>query len=221
MACRLTSAALGGAADPVPRPYAQVITARAKTKKGVFDVHQVGSRLYFELPAAEIGKDFVVTIVLAGTPAGIGINGTLGPDRVIRFERRENRVFMRDINYNNVATDSMRSTRRAMALIEFYPIIAAFNVEAYGKDSAAVIEVTRMFTGGIQEFAGGGQRVTVDATRSYIEKFAAFSRNVNVTATQTFTRGRWWAPQHPGAHPSRRTGRDVRSVRVLHRAPPR
>jgi hypothetical protein len=177
----------GGQPDPTPRPYAQVITARAKSKKGVFDVHQIGSRLYFEIPASQIGKDFVVTTVLAGTPAGIGINGTLGPDRVVRFERRENRIFMRDINYNNVATDSTRSTRRAMSLIEFYPIIAAFNVETYGKDSAAVVEVTRMFTGGIQEFTAGGRRATVDATRSFIEKFSAFSRNVNVTASQTFT----------------------------------
>ena len=180
-------AGLGG--DPTPRPYATVITPRAKSKHGVFDVHQVGSRLYFEIPGKEFGKDFVVTTVLSGTPAGIGINGTLGPDRVVRFERRENRIFMRDINYNNVSTDSTRESPRAMALIEFYPILAAFNIEAYGKDSASVIEVTRMFTGGIQEFAGGGQRVNVDATRSFIEKFAAFSRNVNITASQTFTRG--------------------------------
>ena len=176
-----------GAADPTPRPYATVITPRAKTKAGVFGVHQVGSRLYFEIPAAEVGKDFVITTVLAGTPTGIGINGTLGPNRVIRFERRDHRILIRDINYNNVATDSTLSTRRAMSMIEFYPIIAALNVEAYGKDSAAVIEVTRMFTGGVQEFAAGGRRATVDASRSYIEKFAAFTRNVNVTATQTFT----------------------------------
>ncbi|MCC6241616.1 MAG: zinc-dependent metalloprotease [Gemmatimonadaceae bacterium] len=189
---------LGGAGDPTPRPYATVITPRAKTKKGVFDVHQIGSRLYFEIPASEIGKDFVVTTVLAGTPAGIGINGTLAPDRLVRFERRENRVLMRDINYNNVATDSTLSTRRAMALIEFFPIIASFNVEAYGKDSAPVLEVTRMFTGGIQEFAGGGQRVAVDASRSFVEKFAAFSRNVNVTASQTFTRGAGGLPNIPG-----------------------
>jgi hypothetical protein len=179
--------ALGGGGDPTPRPYATVITPRAKTKKGLFDVHQVGSRLYFEIPGAELGKDFVITTVLAGTPAGIGINGTLAPDRLIRFERRENRVLVRDINYSNVSTDSSLSTRRAMALIEVFPIIAALNVETYGKDSAAVVEVTRMFTGGIQEFTAGGRRVGVDASRSYIEKFAAFTRNVNVTAMQTFT----------------------------------
>jgi hypothetical protein len=170
------------------------VTPRAKSKTGVFAVHQVGARLFFEIPARELGKDFVVATVLAGTPAGIGINGTLGPDRVVRFERRENRILMRDINYNNVASDTSRSTARAMAMIEFYPILASFNVEAYGKDSAAVIDVSRMFNGGMQEFTAGGRRAQVDANRSYIEKFAAFTRNVNVTAMQTFT-----AAPAPGA----------------------
>ena len=177
----------GGQGEPNPRPYATVINSRAKSKSGVFGVHQVGSRLYLELPASELGKDFVVTTVLAGTPVGIGISGTLGPDIVVRFERRDNRIYMREINYRNVATDTMLSTRRAMSLIEFYPILAAFNVETYGKDSAAVIDVSRTFTGGTQQFTAGGRRATVDASRSYIDRFAAFSRNVNITAVQTYT----------------------------------
>ncbi len=183
----LAAGLAGGAPDPVPRPYATVITPRAKSKKGVFDVHQIGSRLYFELPADQLNKDFVITSVLAGTAASIGINGTLGTDKVIRFERRENRIFVRDINYDNVATDSTLSTNRAMSLIGVFPIITALNVEAYGKDSSAVVEVTRMFTGGVQEFVANGRRATVDATRSYIDRVAAFSRNVNVTAVQTYT----------------------------------
>ncbi len=179
--------ALAGGGDPNPRPYATVITPRAKSKKGVFDVHQIGSRLYFEIPADQLNKDFVITSVLAGTAASIGINGTLGTDKVIRFERRENRIFVRDINYDNVATDTSLSTARAMSLIGVFPIITALNVEAYGKDSAAVVEVTRMFTGGVQEFVANGRRANVDATRSYIDRYAAFSRNVNVTAVQTYT----------------------------------
>lgn len=155
----------------------------------MFNVHQVGSRLYFEIPASELGKDFVVTQVLAATPNGIPGLGTWfpGTDHVIRFERRENRLLMRDVNYSNVATDTLLSNARAMQMIQFFPVLAAFNVEAYGKDSAAVIDVTRMFTGGIQEFTAGGRRVGVDPTRSFIEHFSAFPRNVNVTASQTFT----------------------------------
>jgi hypothetical protein len=189
-------AAQGGApaaGEPNPRPYAQVITARAKSKTGVFGVHQVGSTLFFEIPASELNKDFMVTTVLAATPAGIGISGTVGPERVVRFERRDNRVFMREISYSSTASNPDLQTARAMAMIDFHPIIAAFNVSAYGRDSAPVIDVTRLLTGGTQEFTANGRRAQVDAARSFIERFAAFSRNVNVTATQTFT------PQGGGA----------------------
>ncbi len=179
--------------EPAPRPYAQVITSRATTKKGVFGVHQVGQTLFFEIPASQIDKDFVITTVIAGTQTSVDINGTLGPDRVIRFERRGNRIYMRDVRFNNVATDSTLLGKLAMDLISKFPIIASFPVAAYGADSAAVIDVTRMFTGGIPEFTANGQRATVAADRSYIDRFAAFSRNVNVTAVQTFT------PQAAGA----------------------
>src|SRR5438552_4034458 len=40
-----------------PRPYNRVITADAKTKKGMFLVHRVNDRLYFEIPTNELGKD--------------------------------------------------------------------------------------------------------------------------------------------------------------------
>jgi hypothetical protein len=97
--------ALGGAAEPNPRPYATVVTPRARSKQGVFAVHQVGSRLYFEIPAAQQGKDFLVTTVLAG--ASDAINGSLyGPERVIRFERRDNRILVREATYLNVASGS-------------------------------------------------------------------------------------------------------------------
>jgi hypothetical protein len=180
----------GGAAtpgEPAPRPYGSVITNRATTKKGVFNVHQVGTTLFFEIPKDQLGKDFVITSVLAGTPNSIGIGGTLGPDRVIRFERRGNRVDVRDVRFNNVATDPSLMPEQGMALIQQFTILATFPVASFGPDSAPVIDVTRMFTGGVQEFTANGQRAQVAADRSYIEKFAAFSRNVNVTAVQSFT----------------------------------
>ncbi|WP_337171829.1 zinc-dependent metalloprotease [Gemmatimonas aurantiaca] len=182
----LAGALAGAQGEPTPRPYASVITARARSKQGVFDVHQIGARLYFEIPASQLGKDFMVTTVLAGTNAAI-TGSTNGPTRLVRFERRDNRILLRDVNYNNVASDTTLQTERAMSLIQFYPIIAAFNVDAYGKDSAAVIDVTRLFVGGVQEFTANGRRAVVDASRSFVDKFSAFSRNVNVTAIQTFT----------------------------------
>ncbi|MBY0489275.1 MAG: zinc-dependent metalloprotease [Gemmatimonadaceae bacterium] len=173
--------------DPQPRPYAQVITPRAVTKNGVFKVHQVGSRLYFEIPKSELGKDYVVVTTLAGTPDEIGIRGTQGGNNLVRFERRDNRIFVREADYRDIIADTAKSQQLAAELIGVTKILAAFNIEAYSADSAAVIEVTRMFTGGVPEYTALGRRAQVDATRSYIERFAAYSRNVNVTAVQSFT----------------------------------
>ena len=178
------AAALG---EPAPRPYATVITPRARTRKGLFSTHIQGSRLYFEIPSKELGKDMMLVASLKGTPAGIGIRGTLGNNALLRFERKENRVLVRAVNYRNVSSDTANRINRAMPIIQYYPIIAAFNVEAYGQDSAAVIDVTRMFTGGVQELTALGQRVAVDPTRSFIERAAAFTNNVEVEASQTFT----------------------------------
>ncbi len=181
--------AQGGAnaADPVPRAYATVITPRAVTKKGVFLVHQIGSRLYFEIPRSELGKDFVIVTTLNGTPEEIGIRGTQGGNNLVRFERRDNRVFLREASYSEFNSDTTPAGKKAFDLIALTKILAAFNVEAYNADSAAVIEVTRMFTGGVPEYTALGARAQIDATRSYVDHFAAFSRNVNVTAVQTFT----------------------------------
>ena len=173
--------------DPMPRPYGSVISPRAKTRKGLFSTHVVGSRLYFEIPTKELGRDMLLVATLKGTPAGIGLRGTIGNNAILRFERKDNRVIVRAVNYRNVSSDSTSNVNRAMPIIQYYPIVAAFNIEAYGQDSAAVIDVTRMFTGGVQELTALGQRVVVDATRSFIERAVAFTNNVEVEASQTFT----------------------------------
>ena len=185
------------AQDPQPRPYATVITPRAITKSGVFKVHSVGSRLYFEIPRAELGKDYVIVTTLAGTPDEIGIRGTQGGNNIVRFERRDNRIFVREADYRDIIADTASSQRMAAELIGVTKILAALNIEAYGADSSAVVEVTRMFTGGVAEYTALGRRATVDAARSYIDRFAAYSRNVNVTAVQSFT-PQGGAPGGPG-----------------------
>src|SRR3990172_5840580 len=42
------------------RPYADVITASARTDSGVVHVHWVGERLYFEVPDSLLARDFLM-----------------------------------------------------------------------------------------------------------------------------------------------------------------
>ncbi len=42
-----------------PQPYEKVITKDAKSKKGIFTVHQIKEKYYYEIPKSELGKVFL------------------------------------------------------------------------------------------------------------------------------------------------------------------
>jgi len=83
--------------------------------------------------------------------------------------------------------DSTTPEYRAVEAANTPPIVADFNVEAYGPDSSVVIDVSRLFTQPPVEL-GPGRRIpgNVDAQRSWIESATPFPDNVNVYSTLTF-----------------------------------
>jgi len=176
------------APDPVPRPYNRVITPAAKTRDGLFKTHRLGSRLLFELPNGVMNKDILVVPRVAKAPAGGPYGGQqVGRSMVIRWERRDNRVLLREIRYDIVA-DSANEMARAVAASTFASVIASLPVDAYGPDSAAVVDVTRLFTAPPSELGPGATlRGVPDATRSLIERVAAYPENVEVEAMLTAT----------------------------------
>jgi hypothetical protein len=164
-----------------------VVTSRATTRDGMFKTHRIGSRLLFEIPRAEMGKDLLLVTQIARNTLGEGYGGEPVGNRVVRWERRGDRVLLRSVSYN-LAADTALPIYRAVQAANFNPIIASFNVEAYGPDSAAVVDVTRLYTTATPELGPGGSlRGQLDAGRSFIERVAAFPRNVEVEAAQTYT----------------------------------
>ena len=95
-----------------PRPYNQVITAAAKTDEGVFKVHRINDQLYFEIPKAELGKDFLWVTQIKRTVAGAGTGGQAGGNRVVRWDLVGNRVLLKLIDYSIVADPSKPSLVR-------------------------------------------------------------------------------------------------------------
>ncbi len=164
-----------------------MITPGARTQRGLFAVHQIGERLLFEIPPRELGRDHLIVTRAAAGSAG-------GGDRVVRWDRSAHRVFLRQVNYNVVA-DTALPIYRSVAAQALGPIIAAFNVEAYGPDSAPVIDATKLYTTNITEFAGV-QQIAPD--RSFVEMVAAYPTNIEVEATQTGVA----AVTGPGAAPA-------------------
>src|SRR5438067_3833025 len=57
----------GAAASPDPQPYDRVITKEAKTTKGLFTVHQVKERYYYEIPKGELNRELFWNSQIAKT----------------------------------------------------------------------------------------------------------------------------------------------------------
>src|SRR5918996_3867388 len=55
-----TSSRPGVSGPAQPRPYNRVITREAKTRRGMFAVHRVNDKLYFEIPRKELNKDMLL-----------------------------------------------------------------------------------------------------------------------------------------------------------------
>src|ERR1041385_5799257 len=78
-----------------PKPYKDVITAEAKSDPGLFIVHKIDEKYYFEIPESELGKDMLYQTEVAKVPAGMGFGGTPAGHRVIRWTRRNNKIYLR------------------------------------------------------------------------------------------------------------------------------
>jgi hypothetical protein len=191
-----TARPAGGAAPPAaraPRPYDRVITSEARTRRGLMIVHRIGDRLLFEIPRRELGKDQLLigryTRAAAADPSqpggGVSYAGDQFTERTLRWDRSGNRVILRGPSFAITAGDTTSSIFRAVENANYPPIIAAFNVETFGPDSAPVIDVTRLFTTAIPEIAAIPG--TIDASRSFIERHLAFPDNVGIEVTQTGT----------------------------------
>lgn len=196
-----------------PKSYKEVITDKATTDEGLFKVHKIEDKYYFEIPDSLLGRDILVVNRISKAAAGMrnGFFGYAGDQigqNVIRFEKGpNNKIFLRTISYAEYAKDSTSPMFWAVTNSNIQPIAAAFDVKTYGKDSTAkgissssVIDVT--------DYANGDNDVlffnntlkslnrigSLQSDKSYIETIRSFPINVEVTTVKTYSR----SPAPPG-----------------------
>ena len=188
-----------------PKPYDQVITKEAKSKPGIFAVHAIKEKYYYEIPKSELGKDFLWVTSIAKNAPGVSYGGDGIGSRVVRWDRRGNRVLLRDVSYALVASRN-EPISTAVNSAQHPPIIMSFNIEAVGKDDAAVIEVTKLFSTEVQEFSARRQLNArgFDNERSYVERITPYPQNIEAESTQTYTKP--IEPPNPTAPPTPNLG---------------
>ena len=164
-----------------PKPYAEVITAEAVTQAGMFDVHKVGDDLFFEIHAPEFGKEMLLigkqvesTLQLASSFFGGG------PRLIVQWERDGNHVVLREKQYDLIADENSAIWGQVSAFRKG-AVLRRFEIEAFGADSSAVIDVSDLFISNIPELS---PIASINASRSWVERTWSFDDAVNVQVTQ-------------------------------------
>jgi len=188
-----------GGAVPDPQPYDRVITKEAKTSKGLFTVHQIKERYYYEIPKKELGRELLWNSQIAKTTLGAGYGGGQYVNKVVRWELKGNRVLLLDVNFGMVARPD-DPISLAVRSANNDAILSSFNVAAFNKDGDPVIEVGRLFTADTPELSAR-QRLgatAIDATRTFMEHIHTFPDNVEAEVTVTYTRAQGGAAATTG-----------------------
>lgn len=214
--------AFGGARPSTgPKPYKEIITAKAVSDNGLFTVHKVEDKYYFEIGDSMLNRDILVVnrITKAGAGMRNGFFGFAGDQigqSVIRFEKGpNNKVFLRNISFAEYTKDSTSPMFTAVNKSNVQPIAAAFDVKAFSKDSTGeVIDITDYISGDndVLFFSGSlksSMRIgSLQSDKSYVSAVRSFPANVEISTVKTYSRmaaipgagGGSFAPPAPGGN---------------------
>ena len=183
-----------------PRPYSEIITSKAKTSLGMFKVHFLDDKYFFEIPKNLLKREILVVNRISKAPtsgrtAGLSYAGDDIGQNVISFERGNNdNIFLRTISYAEYAKDSTSPMFMSVNNSNIQPIEFVFDIKAYSRDSSAVvIDVTDMVSGDNDVLFldnGTKRRANLSAIqkdKSYVVTVKTFPINVEVVTVKTYS----------------------------------
>jgi hypothetical protein len=178
------------------KSYTEIIGKDAKTDDGLFKVHHVKDKWYYEIPNELLDKDILLVSRIAKTPANLSpfLNaGSKTNEQVIHWSKKGDKIILKTLSFNSVASDSL-PIYKSVSYNNLEPIIASFKVELPATDSTGnLIEVSDLFLSDIGAISGmpsylrRSYKVSrMDKTRSFIDTIRAYPINVEVAHTITY-----------------------------------
>ncbi|MFO7891826.1 MAG: DUF5118 domain-containing protein, partial [bacterium] len=119
--------------EPKFKKYSEVIPDTAITQKGVFITHEVDGKLYYEIDKTQLGKEFLWLTQYSKTQTSFGYGGTEVIRRVVRWERLQDHILLRNVEYI-LRADKETPERIAVEASSLEEIIKSFKILTFGKD---------------------------------------------------------------------------------------
>lgn len=179
------------------KPFAEVITAKARTRKGMFNTYKIDDKWFFEIPDTLLNREMLVVSRLNKVPSGVKVGnqqygGEQLNEQVWQWERRGKQVFVRVPSYS-VRADSTSDMYQSVKNSNLSTILASFDIKAYNKDTTGVvIDVTDFYNGDIMaigatdELRKAYKMSMMDPSRSYIDTVKSFPINIEVVTSKTY-----------------------------------
>uniref|UniRef100_UPI0025F1D14E DUF5117 domain-containing protein n=1 Tax=Algoriphagus sp. TaxID=1872435 RepID=UPI0025F1D14E len=173
------------------KKYSEIVTDEAISDDGLFTVHKVGDKNYYEVPFDKLDTDMLLVSRISKIADGLGggytTAGSKSNEQVIHWSRLQNNIILRSISFDNVAADSL-PINLSVEANNYNPILASFKIEAFNSDStAALIEVTDLFLSDIPALSGLSSSMrkqyqvrNLDKQRSFITRLSSYPENIEV-----------------------------------------
>ncbi|WP_203969959.1 zinc-dependent metalloprotease [Capnocytophaga stomatis] len=175
-----------------PKGFDAVIPKTAKTTQGLFTVHKVNDKYFYQIPDSLLGKEMLMVTRISKTATGIGFGGEEANNQVIRWEKKDKKILVRMVSHSIIASDSL-PIYEAVINSNVEPILASFDIKTRGKDSiSSVIEINELFEKdtkpfGLSEHYRKQYKVGgLDTKRSFIERVKTFPKNIEVRSIKTY-----------------------------------
>ena len=200
-----------------PKPFKEVITDKAVSQKGLFNVHRVEDKYFFEIPLKMLDRDILVVnrvskSSIESPKAFGGYAGDQIAENVISFEKGpNNKIFLKNISFNVIPSDTSKPMYKSVKNSNIQPIALAFDIKAYVPDSlggGVVIDITDQITADNEIFGFAGfaklqfQVGSFQSDKSYIVSVKPYPVNIEIRTVKTFTKSSGPSPGFPGAPPA-------------------
>src|ERR1700744_5405989 len=182
------------------KKFSDLIPAKTKVDKGLFNTYKVDGKYYFEIPDSLYNREMLVVTRLAKTPANIKVSnqqygGEESNEQVWKWERHDKQVFIRVPSYS-MRADSTSDMYQSVKNSNLDVVLASFDIKAYNKDTTGVvIDVTDFYNGdiaaiGISDDLKKAYKIsTLDNSRSFIDTIKSFPINTEARALKTYRAG--------------------------------
>jgi hypothetical protein len=191
-----TTAAPPAKNKSVPAPYSKVIPKDAFTQKGLFTIHEVEGKIYFEIPDSLLDRDLLmVNRILRGAADSKLYAGDENNKTVIHFEKGpRHSLLLRKILYGTYTGDSTSSMYQDVIRSSVMPVIGSFPIETYGQDSTSVvINMTDYILGDNESFSlNPVQKMdnhlgVIAADKSFLKTVRSFPENIEIGTFKTYS----------------------------------